>query len=60
MVYLLIAWTILPPLALKRVWAQLSSAVRWLSQEALGQALPTASALCYRRRTAGAWSRCVC
>ena len=53
MVYLLIAWTILPTLALKRVWSQLSSALRWLSQEALGSGLPTASALCYRRRTLG-------
>lgn len=53
MVYLLIAWTILPTQALKRVWSQLSSALRWLSQEAGWHPLPTASALCYRRRTLG-------
>src|SRR5947208_3675282 len=53
MVYLLIAWTMLPTMALKRVWAQLTSALRWLSQEALSQGLPGASALCYRRRTLG-------
>src|SRR2546423_13351615 len=53
MVYLLIAWTMLPTMALKRVWSQLTSALRWLSQEALSQALPGASALCYRRRTLG-------
>src|SRR5438445_6841359 len=46
MVYLLIAWTLLPTLALKRVWSQLSSALRWLSQEALSQGLPGASSLC--------------
>ena len=49
MVYLLIAWTMLPTMALKRVWAQLTSALRWLSQEAPVQSLPGASALCYRR-----------
>jgi hypothetical protein len=53
MVYLLIAWTMVPTMALKRVWAQLTSALRWLSQEALAQSLPTASALCYRRWTLG-------
>jgi hypothetical protein len=49
MVYLLIAWTLLPTMALKRVWAQLTSALRWLSHQALSQGLPGASALCYRR-----------
>jgi hypothetical protein len=49
MVYLLIAWMLLPTMALKRVWSQLSSAVRWLSQQAPLQSLPSASALCYRR-----------
>ena len=34
MVYLLIAWTLLPTMALKRVWSQLSSGLRWLSQQA--------------------------
>jgi len=53
MVYLLIAWTLLPTMALKRVWSQLTSALRWLSQEAPSQGLPGASALCYRRRTLG-------
>src|SRR5437763_10112105 len=53
MVYLLIAWTMLPTMALKRVWSQLTSALRWLSQEALSQGLPGAAALCYRRRTLG-------
>src|SRR5437763_2703451 len=53
MVYLLIAWTVLPTMALKRVWSHLTSALRWLSQEALSQGLPGASALCYRRRTLG-------
>src|SRR5439155_7522384 len=53
MVYLLIAWTLLPTMALKRVWAQLTSALRWLSQEAPSQGLPGASAWCYRRRTLG-------
>src|SRR6266550_1646003 len=53
MVYLLIAWTLLPTMALKRVWSQLSSALRWLSQQALSPGLPGASALCYRRRTLG-------
>lgn len=53
MVYLLIASTILPTLALKRVGLQLTSALRWLSQEALEQSLPGASAFCYRRRTLG-------
>jgi hypothetical protein len=53
MVYLLIAWTLLPTMALKRVWAQLTSALRWLSQQAPAPGLPGASALCYRRRTLG-------
>jgi len=53
MVYLLIAWTLLPTMALKRVWAQLTSALRPLCPEALWQSLPGASALCYRRRTLG-------
>jgi hypothetical protein len=53
MVYLLIAWMMLPTQALKRVWAQLTSALRWLSQESAAQSLPTASALCYRRTTLG-------
>src|SRR5437588_8600870 len=53
MVYLLIAWTMLPTMALKRVWSHLTSALRWLSQEALSQGLPGAAALCYRRRTLG-------
>src|SRR5216117_960566 len=53
MVYLLIAWTLLPTMALKRVWSQLTSALRWLSQEAPSQGLPGASALCSRRRTLG-------
>jgi hypothetical protein len=53
MVYLLIAWTMLPTMALKRVWSQLTSALRWLSQQAPSQGLPGAAALCYRRRTLG-------
>ena len=53
MVYLLIAWTLLPTMALKRVWSQLTSALRWLSEQAPSLGLPTASALCYRRRTLG-------
>src|SRR5437016_5237495 len=53
MVYLLIAWTMLPTMALKRVWSQLTSTLRWLSQEAPAQGLPGAAALCYRRRTLG-------
>ena len=53
MVYLLIAWTLLPTMALKQVWSQLSSALRWLSQQALSPGLPGASALCYRRHTLG-------
>jgi hypothetical protein len=53
MVYLLIAWTLLPTMALKRVWSHLTSALRWLSHEALSQSMAGASALCYRRRTLG-------
>ena len=53
MVYVLIAWTLLPTMALKRVWAQLTSALRWLSHETLWQSLPGGSAWCYRRRTLG-------
>ncbi len=53
MVYLLIAWTLLPTMALKRVWSQLTSALRWLSPTAPSQGLPGASALCYRRRMLG-------
>jgi len=53
MVYLLIAWTLLPTMALKRVWSQLTSALRWLSHEASKPGLPGASALSYRRRTLG-------
>jgi len=53
MVYLLIAWMLLPTMALKRVWSQLTSALRWLSQEAPAPGLPGASALSYRRRTLG-------
>jgi hypothetical protein len=49
MVYLLIAWTMLPTMALKQVWAQLTSVLRWLSQQGPSQSLPGASALCYRR-----------
>jgi hypothetical protein len=49
MVYLLLAWTLLPTMALKQVWSQLTSALRWLSQQAPSQSLPGASALCYRR-----------
>jgi len=49
MVYLLIAWTMLPTMALKQVWRQLTSALRWLSQQAPSQSLPGASAWCYRR-----------
>ena len=52
MVYLLIAWTMLPTMALKQVWVQLTSMLRWLSQ-ATPQRLAGASALCYRRRTLG-------
>lgn len=46
MVYLLIAWTLLPTMALKQVWSHLTSALRWLSQQAPSQRLPGASALC--------------
>ena len=53
MVYLLIAWTLLPTMALKRVWSQLTSALRWLSHEVCSPGLPGASALSYRRRTLG-------
>jgi hypothetical protein len=53
MVYLLIAWTMVPTMALKRVWSQLTSALRWLSQQAPALSLPGAAALCYRRRTLG-------
>jgi hypothetical protein len=53
MISLLIAWSLMPPMALKRVWSQLTSALRWLSQQGPCQCLPTASALCYRRRTLG-------
>src|SRR6266702_8614812 len=44
MVYLLIAWTLLPTMALKRVWSQLTSALRWLSQQAPTLGLPGAAA----------------
>src|SRR5438105_7341043 len=47
MVYLLIAWMLVPTMALKRVWSQLTSAVRWLIPQAASQCLPSASALCY-------------
>jgi transposase IS4-like protein/DDE family transposase len=53
MVYLLIAWTLLPTMALKRVWSQLTSALRPLCQQAPKLGLPGAWALCYRRRTVG-------
>src|SRR5437588_12142181 len=53
MVYLLIAWMLLPTMALKRVWSHLSSALRWLSQQAPTQSLPGASALCSRRHKLG-------
>src|SRR2546423_4383887 len=53
MIYLLIAWTVLPTMALKRVWSHLTSALRWLSQQAPPQSLPGASALCYRRYKLG-------
>ncbi len=53
MVYLLIAWTMLPTMAFLRVWSQLTSALRWLSQQAPSLGLPGAAALCYRRRTLG-------
>jgi len=53
MVYLLIAWTLLPTMALKRVWSHRSRALRWLSQQAPTQRLPGASALCYRRYKLG-------
>src|SRR5437868_9231368 len=33
MVYLLIAWTLLPTMALKRVWCLLTSALIWMSQQ---------------------------
>ena len=49
MIYLLIAWMLVPTMALKRVWTQLSSAVRWLIPQDASQRLPSASALCYRR-----------
>src|SRR5260370_637702 len=57
MVYLLIAWTLLPTMALKRVWSQLTSALRWLSQQTPSPGLPGASALCYPRRTWGVGPR---
>jgi hypothetical protein len=53
MVYLLIAWTMVPTMALKQVWSQLTSVLRWLSHQGPSQSLPGASALCYRRRTLG-------
>src|SRR5947208_16744633 len=49
MVYLLIAWTLLLTMALKRVWSHLASAFRWLRQHAAPQSLPGASAVCYGR-----------
>jgi len=52
MVYLLIAWTVLPVQALKHVCAQLSNARRWLSPHEPDR-VPSASALCYRRKTLG-------
>src|SRR6266487_3352781 len=52
MVYLLIAWTISPLMALKQVQAQLISALRWLSPVEPARP-PGASALCYRRWTLG-------
>src|SRR5205823_759919 len=53
MIYLLIAWTVLPTMALKRVWSHLTSALRWLSQQAPPPSLPGAWALCYRRYKLG-------
>jgi transposase IS4-like protein/DDE family transposase len=52
MVYVLIAWTILPLTALKQVCSQITSALRWLSRQPAAK-LPGASALCYRRKTLG-------
>jgi len=52
MVYLLIAWTILPLSALTQVCSQITSALRWLSPQPAAK-LPGASALCYRRKTLG-------
>jgi len=52
MVYLLIAWTISPLMALKQVQAQLISALRWLSPVEPARP-PGAWALCYRRWTLG-------
>src|SRR2546421_10896727 len=47
MVYLLIAWTLLPTMALKRVWSHLTSALRWLSHEALSQSMAGGSPLLF-------------
>lgn len=52
LIYLLIAWTILPLCALKQVCSLLTSGLRWLCEPGSGP-LPTASALCYRRFTLG-------
>jgi hypothetical protein len=52
MVFLLIAWTMMPTMALKQVFSQLTSFLRWMSAQA-PLPLPAASALCYRRHTLG-------
>jgi Insertion element 4 transposase N-terminal len=51
--YVLIAWTLVPTTALKRIWSQLIKAVEWLSVQAPSQSPPQSSAWCYRRQTLG-------
>ena len=53
LVYLLIAWTMLPLSSLSHALSRLTSAMRWLSDRFAGQRLPTSGALSYRRQQLG-------
>ena len=53
MVYLLIAWTMLPLSSLSHVLSRLTSTMRWLSDRFVDQRVPTSGALSYRRKQVG-------
>ena len=53
LVYLLIAWTMLPLSSLSHALSRLTSASRWLSDRFAGQRVPTSGALSYRRKQLG-------